>query len=61
MGKKRGLLVAKTAKIATLNKEGYSGWQIPKKLKFSKTAVHQAIVKFQNFGSFQDLLRSGRP
>ena len=60
MGKKRGLSVAKRAKIVTLNKEGYSEQQISKKLKFSKTAIHQVIAKFQNFGSFQDLHRSRR-
>ena len=52
MGKKRGLSVAESAKIVTLNEEGYSERQISKKLKFSKTAIHSAIVKFQNFGSF---------
>ena len=61
MGKKRGLSVAERAKIVTFNEEGYSERQISKKLKFSKTAIHQAIVKFQNFGSFQDLHRSERP
>ena len=61
MGKKRGLSVAERAKIVTLNEEGYSERQISKKLKFSKTAIHSAIVKFQNFGSFQDLHSSGRP
>ena len=34
---------------------------INKKLRFSKTAIHQAIVRFRNFGSFQDLYWSGRP
>ena len=32
-----------------------------KKMKFSKTAIYQAIVSFRNFGSFQDLYKSERP
>ena len=59
MGKKRGLSVVERAKIVTLNEERYSERQ--KKLKFSKTAIHQAIVRFLNFGRFQDLYGSGRP
>ena len=61
MGKKRGLSVAERSKIVTLHEEGYSERQILNRVKFSKTAVHQAIVKFRNCGSFQDLHRSGRP
>ena len=53
MGKMRGLSVAETAKSIVLNEEEYSERQISKKLKFSKIAIHQAIVKFRNFGSFR--------
>ena len=61
MGKKRGLSVAERSKIVTLHEEGYSERQISNRVKFCKTAVHQAIVKFRNCGSFQDLHRCGRP
>ena len=54
MGKMRGLSVAETAKSIALNEEEYSERQISKKLKFSKTAIYQVIVKFRNFGNFQD-------
>ena len=61
MGEMRGLPVAERAKSVALNEEGYSERQISNKLKFSKTAIYQAMVKFRNFGSFQYLHRSGRP
>ena len=48
MGKKRGLSVAERSKIVTLHEEGYSQRQISNRVKFSKTAVYQAIVKFRN-------------
>ena len=53
MGKKRGLSVAVRSKIVTLHEEGYSERQISNRVKFSKTAVHQAIVKFRNLGVFK--------
>ena len=46
MGKKRGLSVVERAKIATLNEEG---------------VLRKANIKKTDFGSFQDLYRSGRP
>ena len=49
-GKIRGLSVAERAKSVALNEEGHSERQISKKLKFSKTAIYQANVKFRNFG-----------
>ena len=55
------LSIVEREKFVTLNEEGYSERQIPKKLKFSETAIHQAIVRFRNFGSFQDLYWSRRP
>ena len=60
MGKKSRLLVVERAKIVTLNEERYSEMQISKKLKFNKTAIHQGIVRFRNFGSFQDFYRHGK-
>ena len=35
--------------------------QIGKKLKVSKTAVHNAIEKFKNEGTFADMKRTGCP
>ena len=35
--------------------------QISIKIKFRKTAVHQAIMKFQLYSLCKDLKRSGRP
>ena len=52
MGEMRGLSAAERAKNVALNDEGYSERQISKKLKFSKTAMYEANVKFQNFESF---------
>ena len=45
----------------SLHQEGYSERAISEKLKFSKTAIHNAIVKFFNSGSYSDSKRSGRP
>ena len=58
MGKKRGLSVAERSKIVTLNEEGYFR---KTKFKKTKTAIHQAIAKFRNFVSFQDLHRCENP
>jgi len=49
------------SKIVTLHEEGYSEKQISEKLKFSKTAIHQPVVKFKTYASFQDLSGGGRP
>ena len=44
-----------------LHQEGYSERAISGKLKCSKTAVHNAVVKFANSGTYSDRKRSGRP
>ena len=49
------------ARIVLLNQEGYSERQISKAEKCSKTAVHNALAKFKNSGSYSDNKRSGRP
>ena len=41
--------------------KGLSESKISAKLKVSKTAVHQSIKKFEQYGSYKDLPRSGRP
>ena len=44
-----------------MHKEGLSEREITKRISRSKTAVHQAIMRFKNFGSYKDKKRSGRP
>ena len=61
MGKKRSLTVDKRAKIVALHEVGFSEREISVKVNVSKTAVHQAICKFQTTGKYTDLKRSGRP
>jgi len=61
MGKKRSLSEAQRAHIVILRQEGYTERAISERLAVSKTAVHQAVVKFKNCGSYSDRKRSGRP
>ena len=49
------------AQIVTLHGEGYAERDIAPKLQCSKTAVHNAIVKFNVDGTFHDREMSGRP
>ena len=44
-----------------LHKEGLPEREITKRIPRSKTAVHQAIMRLKNFGSYKDKKRSGRP
>ena len=61
MGKKPSLSTEKRAQIVTLSNLNFSVREIAKKVKVSKTAVHNAIAKYQNKGIFTDRKRSGRP
>jgi len=61
MGKKRSLSEAQQAQIVILHQEGYIELAISERLAVSKTAVHQAVVKFKHCGSYSDCKRSGRP
>jgi len=61
MGKKRSLSEAQRAQIVILRQEGYTERPRSERLAVSKTAVHQAVVKFKNCGSYSDCKRSGRP
>ena len=61
MGKRTSLLAEKLAQINLLSEEGYSERQISIRLGVSKTAVHQAIAKFQKYGIYTDRKRRGRP
>ena len=60
MGKKRSLSEAQRAQIVILRQEGYTESAISERLAVSKTAVHQAVVKFKNCGPYSDCKRSGR-
>jgi len=48
MGKKRSLSEAQRAQIVILRQEGYTERAISERFAVSKTAVHQAVVKFKN-------------
>lgn len=61
MGKNVSLSDVERAQIVTLYKEGYSERSICEKVKHSKNAVHNALVKFQKTGTYSDAKRSGRP
>ena len=61
MGKNVPLSEVQRAQIVTLHKEGYSERLISEKMKCGKSAVHNAVVKFQNTGSYSTRKKSGRP
>ena len=61
MGKKRSLSEAQRAQILILRQPGYTERTISERLAVSKTAAHDAVVKFKNCGSYSDCKRSGRP
>ncbi|KAI0243406.1 hypothetical protein LSAT2_008620 [Lamellibrachia satsuma] len=61
MGKKSSLTEVLRAQIVTLHGERYKEIDISAKLRYSKTAVRNAIVKFNTDGTFRDNKRSGRP
>ena len=61
MGKKSSLAEVQRARIVLLNQKGHSERQISKAKKCSKTAVHNALAKFKNSGSYSDNKRPGRP
>ena len=58
MGRKSSLTEVQRARNVLLNQEGYSERQINKAEKCSKTAVHNALAKFKNSGSYSDNKRS---
>ena len=61
MGRKASLSEAQRAQIVLLHDEGYSERQISLRMGCSKTAVNNAIRKFENDGRYSDKKRSGRP
>ena len=60
MGKNVPLSEVERAQIVALHKEGYSERLISQKMKKSKTAVHNAMAKFRNTGTYTTAEKSGR-
>ena len=61
MGKKQSFSMEERAQIVTLSNLKFFIRQIVKKMKVSKTAVHNAIMKYQNKSVSIDRKTSGRP
>ena len=61
MGKNVPLSEVERAQIVALHKEGHSEQLISQKMKKSKTAVHNAMAKFRNTGTYTTAKKSGRP
>ena len=61
MGKKKSLSEVHRAQIVALHGQNLSERLISAQIGCSKTAVHQAIAKYQEDGSYTDRKRSGRP
>ena len=61
MGKKSTLSDVERAQIMALHKKGYSERSISERVKRSKNAIQNAVVKFQKSGTYSDAKRSGRP
>ena len=61
MGKNVPLSEVERAPIVALHKEGHSERLISQKMKKSKTAVHNAMAKFRNTGTYTTAKKSGRP
>ena len=60
-GKKPSLSDIQCAQIVAFYKEGYSERLISERIKKSKNAVHNAVVKFKETGTYSDTKRSDRP
>ena len=61
MGKNVPLSEVERAQIVALHKEDHSERLISQKMKKSKTAVHNAMAKFRNTGTYTTAKKSGRP
>ena len=61
MGKKQSFITEERSQIVTLSSLKFSGRQIVKNMKIRKTAVYNAIMKYQNEGFFIDRKRFGQP
>ena len=61
MGKKPAISAEKRAQIVGRSILKLSKRGISRRMKVSKTAVHNVIKKFQNKGTFKNSKKSGRP
>ena len=61
MGKAKSIKSTVRAQIVTYHENGRSERYIANTFNVSKTAVHQAIVKYREVKSFSDRPRSGAP
>ena len=61
MGKKKSLSEVQRAQIVAIPGQNLSERQISAQMGCSKTAVHQAIAKYLQDGSYTDKKRTGRP
>ena len=61
MGKKQSFITEERSQIVTLSSLKFPVRQIAKNIKVRKTAVYNAIMKYQNEGFFIDRIRFGRP
>ena len=61
MGKKKSPSEVQRAQIVALHGQNPSERQISTQMRCSKTAVHQAIAKYQQDGSYINKKRTGRP
>ena len=61
MGKKKSLSEVQRAQIVALHGQNLSERQIFAQMGCSETAVHQAIAKYQQDGSYTDKKRTRRP
>ena len=61
MGRSKSLSEVVRAQIIVFRQEGYTERDISKRLRCSKTAVHNSIVKFNQTGSYAEAAKPGRP
>ena len=61
IGKKKSLSEVQRAQIVALHGQNQSERQVSAQMGCSKTAVNQAIAKYQQVGSYTDKERTGRP
>ena len=61
MGKNCSFLEILRCQIVVLHKEGHAERLTGERLECSQTAVHQAIVKVKELGTFADAKQIGRP
>ena len=61
MGKKSTHSNVEHAQIMAFHKAGYSERSISERVKRSKNAVHNAVMKFQKSGTYSDARRPDHP